>query len=90
MNLVATIDEINLYNRTISEDEIKQLYLGNENSTATNNSLNPDKDLVGHWSLDNTLDDLSIYKNKAQMFTLLSSLVSTPDDRIFISEKNTR
>ncbi|MDN5845577.1 MAG: PQQ-dependent sugar dehydrogenase [Candidatus Nitrosocosmicus sp.] len=85
----STVDDISLYNRTISEDEIKQLYLGNENSTATSNGLNPNKGLVGHWSFDNTLDDLSIYKNNAQMFTLLSSMVSTPDDRIFISEKNT-
>ena len=75
---------------TISEDEIKQLYLEIENNTGTtNNGLNSDKDLVGHWSFDNTLDDHSIYKNKAQMFTLLSSMVATPDDRIFITEKNT-
>lgn len=89
MRFNGMIDDINLYNRTISEDEIKQLYLGIENNTATNNSLYLNKDLVGHWSFDNTLNDLSIYKNKGQMFTLLSSMVSTPDDRIFISEKNT-
>ena len=84
------IDDIIMYNRTISEDEIKQLYLEIENNTGTtNNGLNSDKDLVGHWSFDNTLDDHSIYKNKAQMFTLLSSMVATPDDRIFITEKNT-
>ena len=90
------VDDVNLFNRTISDDEIKQLYLGMENNTGTtNNNTNNisylNKDLVGHWSFDNTLDDLSIYKNKALMFTLLSSMASTPapDDRIFISEKNT-
>ena len=68
-----------MYNGTISEDEIKQLYLEIENNTGTtNNRSNSDKDLVGHWSFDNTLDDPSIYKNKAQMFTLLSSMAATP------------
>ncbi len=94
MRFTGIIDDIQIYNRTISEDEIKQLHLGMENNRAAtnnNNSLDLNKDLVGHWSFDNTLDDLSIYKNKAKMFTLLSSMASTPapDERIFISEKNT-
>jgi len=90
--LTGIIDDIKLFNRTMSGDEIKQLYLGMETNRATtnnNNSSYVNKDLVGHWSFDNTLDDLSIYKNNAKMFTLLSSMASTPDDRIFMSEKNT-
>ncbi len=93
------IDDVNLFNRTVSETEIKQLYLGiqknigaTNTTTSNNNSSYINKDLVGHWSFDNTLDDLSIYKNDAKMFTLLASMASTPapdDDRIFISEKNT-
>jgi glucose/arabinose dehydrogenase len=91
------VDDIRLFNSTMSGDEIKQLYLemeGNRSTTTTttnnnNNSSFVNKDLVGHWSFDNTLDDLSIYKNDAKMFTLIASLATTPDDRIFISEKNT-
>ncbi len=97
MQFTGIIDDVILFNRTISENEIKQLYHGMENNTGTsnnntNNSSYLNKDLVGHWSFDNTLDDLSIYKNDAKMFTLLASMASTPapdDDRIFISEKNT-
>lgn len=83
------IDDIKLYNRTISEDEIKQLYSSVESNSTANIRSNQDKGLIGHWPLNSTLDDLSTYKNKGKMFTLLSSMAAAPDDRIFISEKNT-
>jgi glucose/arabinose dehydrogenase len=45
--------------------------------------------LIGHWTFDNTLEDSSPIKNTGQMFTLLASMVTAPDGRTFISEKNT-
>ncbi|HKR73771.1 MAG TPA: PQQ-dependent sugar dehydrogenase, partial [Candidatus Nitrosocosmicus sp.] len=92
MRFTGIIDDIKLFNRTMSDDEIKQLYLDMQTNRSTNNYNNnssTNSDLVGHWSFDATLEDLSIYKNNAKMFTLFSSMATTPDDRIFISEKNT-
>lgn len=87
--LSGNVDDVQLFNRALSEDEVKQIYLEMENGETQVSNSNSPTGLVGHWSFDNTLDDLSIHKNNAKMFTLLSSLATTPDDRILISEKNT-
>lgn len=94
------VDDIRLYNLTISKDEISQIYnsindnitdsvdaVKNNKNNLNNQSIN--NGLVGHWTFDETLTDLSPVKNHGKMFTLLSSMVSAPDGRIFISEKNT-
>ena len=73
----------------VSEDEIKQLYNDYSTHTANNASLSINKGLIGHWTFDNTLEDSSPIKNTGQMFTLLASMVTAPDSRTFISEKNT-
>ncbi len=83
------IDDIRLYDRAISQNEIKQLYNNNGINSVNNVSSSLDKGLTGHWTFDNTLEDSSPIKNAGQMFTLLASMVTAPDGRIFISEKNT-
>jgi len=89
MQFSGIVDDVRIYNRAIASDQIKQLYL-DSGKKATNSDISPiNKNLTGHWTFDNTLNDLSSTKNTGQMFTLIASMVSSPDGRIFISEKNT-
>jgi glucose/arabinose dehydrogenase len=83
------VDDVRIYNRVIDSDEIKKLYLDSVQMKINNSNSTIDKNLIGHWTFDNTLKDLSATKNPGQMFTLIASMVSSPDGRIFISEKNT-
>ena len=83
------VDDVRLYNHAISSDQVKQLYF-QSGSNATKRDISPiNKGLIGHWTFDNTLEDSSPIKNTGQMFTLLASMVTAPDGRTFISEKNT-
>lgn len=83
------VDDVRLYNHAISSDQVKQLYF-DSGSNATKRDISPiNKGLIGHWTFDNTLEDSSPIKNAGQMFTLLASMVTAPDGRTFISEKNT-
>ena len=94
------VDDVRLYNLTLSKDEITQIYDSInynitdradavKNNKNNRNNLSINNGLVGHWTFDETLTDLSPVKNHGKMFTLLSSMVSAPDGRIFVSEKNT-
>ncbi len=76
------VDDVRFYDRILSPMEISQIYNDNESMSNSNG-------LVGHWKFDNTLNDSSVYKNNGRMLTMVSSLVTSPDGRIFAAEKNT-
>jgi glucose/arabinose dehydrogenase len=78
------IDDLRLYNRTLSENEVKNIF--------TNNSIDTGpvtQGLVGHWNFDNNLNDTSVSRNDGILRTLISNMVVTPDGRLFFTEKNT-
>ena len=76
------IDDIRLYNKTITESEVKSLSFIN----STNSVLDG---LVGYWKLDGNLDDKSTYNNHGKMFTPISSMAFAPNGKLFFTEKNT-
>jgi len=83
------VDDFRLYNRAISLNEIKQLYFDAYKNVINNDKLSINRGLIGHWTFDNTLNDSSSTKIPGLMFTLMTSMVTAPDGRIFVSEKNT-
>ncbi|HEX6282908.1 MAG TPA: PQQ-dependent sugar dehydrogenase [Nitrososphaera sp.] len=72
------IDEIRMYDRTIGEDEIKQLFDLSEVSSG----------LVGHWKFEGDTKDV-LQRNDGTTITMLTSMVFAPDGRLFFTEKNT-
>ncbi|HKR73826.1 MAG TPA: PQQ-dependent sugar dehydrogenase [Candidatus Nitrosocosmicus sp.] len=78
------IDDIRMYDRAITEQEVKTLY----DFTMDSDNIILDG-LVGFWKLNGNLDDDSKYHNHGKMFTPLSSMVFTPDGKMLFSEKNT-
>ena len=77
------IDDFQYYNKSLAENEVKDIFY---NRTASGNLI---PSLVGHWTFDGTLDDISGYDNHGTMITLLGSMVFTPDGRLLFTEKNT-
>ena len=57
------VDDVQLYNRAISEDEIKQLYFDTINNGTNSKNLPINKGLIGKWTFDNNLFDSSPTKN---------------------------
>lgn len=81
-------DELAIYDKSLSRDAIYGIYLNGSDTTAKNNNSSF-KDLIGHWSFNDNLSDNSVNENNAQMFTILSSMATSPDGRIFLSLKDT-
>jgi glucose/arabinose dehydrogenase len=75
------IDEIRLYNRTLSQDEVNKSFLNPSNIVLDG--------LTGYWKLDGNLNDDSGTKNNGKMFTPIASMAFAPDGRLFFSEKDT-
>jgi len=76
----GSLDDLLIYNRAISPEEVKRIY---SNSTAVSNGL------VGHWPFDGNLSDVSGNENNAAMNFQISSMIFSPDGRMFFSEKRT-
>jgi glucose/arabinose dehydrogenase len=76
------IDDLRLYNKTLSENEVKNIFINNSANTMT-------KGLVGHWSFNNNLNDTSVYRNNGILRTSIASMAFTPDGTLFFTEKNT-
>jgi glucose/arabinose dehydrogenase len=76
------IDDIRFYNRSLSDNEAKQLF-----GSGMNNSVLDS--LIGHWKLNGDLNDTSGNNNHGKMFTPIGSMVFSPDGRLFFTEKNT-
>ena len=77
------IDDLQYYNKSLVENEVKNIFY---NKTS---GINLTGSLIGHWTFDGTLNDISGYKNEGTPNTLLGSLVFTPDGRLLFTEKNT-
>ncbi len=78
------IDDLRIYDKALTEQEVKTLSNPNMNYDNTVSD-----DLVGYWKLNGNLNDDSKYHNHGKMFTPLSSMVFTSDGKMFFSEKNT-
>lgn len=100
----GVIDDVRIYNQSLSQDEIKNTVL----STSTSSSLSfsslssesanttpmisnnsSTRGLVGHWPLDGNLSDVSLLRNDGQMITPLGSMAFAPEGKLFYTEKNT-
>ena len=72
------IDEIRMYDRTLGEDEIKQLF----------NLSDVSYGLIGQWKFEGDTRDV-FERNDGTTITMLTSMVFSPDGRLFFTEKNT-
>jgi len=72
------IDEIRMYDRTLGEDEIMQLFNLSDISSG----------LIGQWKFEGDTRDV-FQRNDGTTITMLTSMVFSPDGRLFFTEKNT-
>lgn len=92
------IDDLRLYNKTLTENEIQAITLepssrSLSSSASTNAISERSRDegsgIVGHWPFDGNLNDVSGAGNHGKMLTPLGSMAFAPDGRLFYTEKNT-
>jgi glucose/arabinose dehydrogenase len=98
------IDDVRIYNKSLSQDEIKNTVSSTSASTSFSSSNLSSESantkamfsinrttpvLVGHWPLDGNLSDVSLLGNDGKMITPLGSMAFTPDGRLFYTVKNT-
>jgi glucose/arabinose dehydrogenase len=76
--LSGIVDDVRLYNRTLSDNELRQVY----------NMAPIPEGMVGHWKLDGNADD-AFGRNGGTTKTLLGGMAFAPDGRLFFTEKNT-
>ncbi len=79
----GNIDSLQIYEKPLSPNEIEQISGSNSVSSNASNSL------IGYWKFNGNLDDDSGNCYHGQENTLISSMVFTPDGRLFFSEKDT-
>lgn len=72
------IDELRMYDRTLGEDEIKQLF----------DMSDVPLGLIGYWKFEGDTKDV-LQRNDGTTITMLTSMVFAPDGRLFFTEKNT-
>jgi glucose/arabinose dehydrogenase len=77
----GSIDDVRLYNRTITQEEVNKSFLSPSNIVLDG--------LTSYWKLDGNLIDNSGTKNNGKMFTPIGSMAFAPDGRLFFTEKNT-
>ena len=75
----GVIDDVRLYNRTLSEGEIRQQLSGSPPDTSSG--------MIGYWKFDGDTTD-ALKKHDGTSITLLTSMVFAPDGRLFFDEKN--
>jgi glucose/arabinose dehydrogenase len=78
----GVIDDLLFYNRTLTENEIEQIFTSNQTTDFPSG-------ITGQWLFDNNLHDTSGNNNHGHMFTPLGSMAFAPDGRLFFTEKNT-
>jgi glucose/arabinose dehydrogenase len=79
----GVIDDVRYYNRTLTENEVIDLFQNSPNDTIAIG------DLAGYWNFNGDTQDHSGRGNNGNLFTLISSMAFAPDGRLFFSEKNT-
>lgn len=97
--LTAAYDELRIYSRTLSEQEI--VAINTPADAARETEPNPflfggilvpkskPPELVGQWTFDGDLKDRSASHNDARIYSLISGMTFTPDGRLLFNEKNT-
>src|SRR5918995_6308175 len=76
------VDDLRIYGNVLAEDEINSLASGKASDYFPNS-------LLGYWPFDNTLQDVTGKSSDGYIVSLVSSMVFSPDNRLFFSEKNT-
>jgi Glucose / Sorbosone dehydrogenase/Concanavalin A-like lectin/glucanases superfamily len=78
------IDDLRIYNKSLGISEVQEIF------SLKNVTSVPENLLIGHWNFENSLNDSSQSKNPSgYVNTLMGSMVFSPDDRLFFTEKNT-
>lgn len=75
----GTIDEVRLFNRILSPNEIEALFRGNHNRL---------EGVAAYWPFDNGTNDLSSTGNDGRIASQAVSMAFVPDGRLFFTEKN--
>ena len=76
----GTVDAIHLFNRAISDTEVKDIF---------HNELRSTEGLVGYWPFDNDTKDMSGNKNDGMVSIQVVSMAFAPGGKLFFTEKNT-
>ena len=76
------VDEVRFYNRTINENEVKEIFVNDSHGTV------PDG-LVGYWTFENSLNDISGNNHNGNLDSIITNMAFAPDGRLFFDEKNT-
>ncbi len=79
------IDELVLFDKALSADEVSQL----SRMTEILGELSGGGHITANWSFDNNFGDSSGQGNDGTLSTLLASMAFAKDGRLFFSEKNT-
>ena len=75
----GTIDDLRVFNRVLSETEVKNSFDG---------AVYASDGLIGYWPFDNNTKDLSGKQNDANVASQAVSMAFSPDGRLFFTEKN--
>jgi glucose/arabinose dehydrogenase len=73
----GVMDDLRMYNRTLSADEAAKLSRMEDVPSG----------LIGHWKFDGNTED-ALGRNDGTSTTMLGSMVFAPDGRLFFTEKN--
>jgi len=76
------IKNLRVYDKTINETEIKELFANDLPGIVT-------KGLVGYWTFDGNLKDISGHSNEGVLNSMIANMASAPDGRLFFDEKDT-
>ncbi len=76
------IDEFRVYNGTLTEGEVNQVFKNASGNIGTNV-------LIGYWPLNGNLNDVSGHNYDGIKHTQIGSMVFAPDGRLFFDEINT-
>jgi glucose/arabinose dehydrogenase len=77
----GAIDDVRFYNNSLTSRQAHDLFSNSSNTTSHN--------LVAYYNFDNNAYDTTGNNNHGSIFTLVGSMVFSPDNRLFFSEKNT-
>ena len=75
----GAIDDLRVFNRVLSDTEIKNSFDG---------AAYASEGLIGYWPFDNNTKDLSGKQNDANVASQAVSMAFSPDGRLFFTEKN--
>lgn len=82
----GAIDEMRIYNRSLSDEEVQKLSSYNEYIQLRGSSR--DEGLIVYWPFDKDLHDLSGNQNDGNIILPTASMVFTPDSRLFFSVRD--